>query len=452
MSNKSIGSGYFSEVSVVELGTQLRKGSTTSRAITEAALEAIGRLNPTLNAFVHVAAESAIEYAGRADQEFAAGMDRGPLHGIPVAVKDNVDTIDMPTTYGTRFFANHQPERDAKCVENLRRAGAVLVGKTLTSELAMGPTGEFSLQGAALNPYDQGHVSGGSSAGSACAVGSGMVPLAVGTDTGGSIRIPGAFCGVVGFKPSYGKVPLTGVFPVSRTLDHVGPIANSCTDAALLLAALADETVPTARSIPVPIRAAWLNTVELLPINESVQHTVKTFAYSQFSSGITDISLPPGLLAQAKRDVQTIFMVEAFAVHAERILVHEGLFSPPVVQRLKTGGSIRGWEYIRALEGRQALKEEVDSLLRRYDLILLPTTAVPAPELASTRIEIGAQSYTAVEACNALTGVWNLIGYPTLTVPAGTVSGLPVGLQIVCRPGSDYQLLQLAEPSSRFNM
>ncbi len=229
---KPVHVGPFHGQSVVTLAKDLRAGTLTCVQMTQAALDSIERLNPTLNAFVHVDAAVALAQARKADALLAQGIDLGPLHGIPVAIKDNIDTFDHVTTYGSAHFAGFRPSRDALCVQRLREAGAVILGKTLTHEFAYGPTGDRSLQGAARNPWDATCITGGSSAGSAAAVASGMVPLALGTDTGGSIRIPAALCGAVGFKPSFASVPLDGVFPLSRSLDHVGPIANHVEDRA----------------------------------------------------------------------------------------------------------------------------------------------------------------------------------------------------------------------------
>lgn len=222
--------GYFQGKTIAELSRQVRNQEISCVALTQAALGAILQMNPATNAFVSLHANEAFRTAELLDREIAAGKYRGPLHGIPVAIKDNIDTQGMPTTYGSHLFQNHQPTADAHCVALLRQAGAVIVGKTLTSEFALGPTGEFSFQGASHNPHDLARVTGGSSAGSAAAVATGMVPIAMGTDTAGSIRIPASFCGVVGFKPSYGRISMEGIYPVSATLDHVGPLAQCVED------------------------------------------------------------------------------------------------------------------------------------------------------------------------------------------------------------------------------
>lgn len=444
MTSRTTEYGYFSGKRVADLGDQIRSGRTSSVELTIACLDSISRLNPALNAFVHVDREAALARAKAADDEIARGIDRGALHGIPVGVKDNIDTLDMPTTYGTRFFATHRPKRDARCVENLRNAGAIIVGKTLTSEFAMGPTGEFSLQGGARNPHDLTRVCGGSSAGSGCAVGSGMVPLAVGTDTGGSIRIPASFCGVVGLKPTYNKVSLDGVFPVSHTLDHVGPIANNCEDASALLGILAGDRHAgrIESSLDTP-RVAWLDSAELMDVDQDVLRAARSYVEHRFATSVSNAAVTPGLLTQAKFAVNAIFMAEALASHSDRVRDHSEMFCSPVLNRLQEGKNVAGWEYARALQIVHVLEDEIRSLFDRFDLIMLPTTSTAAPMAGQKQLMVNGNQYPINAAVNSLTGIWNLLGNPTVSLPAGMVDGLPVGVQAVARQDCDYWLLAL---------
>ena len=214
--------GFFRGRRIADLQQAMASGSLTAEDLVRHAGAAIERLNPQLNAFVHVDIAAALATARERDAERASGKVRGPLHGIPVAIKDNVDTADMPTTMGAAHFLGHRPQADARCVALLREAGAIVVGKTLTHEFAYGPTGDRSVQGAARNPWRTSQMTGGSSAGSAAAVAAGMVPVALGTDTGGSVRVPSALCGLVGFKPTHGRVSDAGVFPLAPTLEEPG--------------------------------------------------------------------------------------------------------------------------------------------------------------------------------------------------------------------------------------
>jgi aspartyl-tRNA(Asn)/glutamyl-tRNA(Gln) amidotransferase subunit A len=229
---KLAGTGPFSGRSVSEMGGDLRSGRTSALELAEQALEAAHTYGPALNCYTAIDDPGALQAARSADRELASGRDRGPLHGIPVGVKDIIAVAGLPAAMGSQHFANHTPTADAAVVGSLRRAGAVIIGKTHAHEFAFGPTGDRALTGPARNPHDRGRVTGGSSSGSAAAVAAGLLPLALGTDTAGSVRIPAALCGTVGLRPSSGTVSCEGVFPLSRTLDVVGPLAATAADTA----------------------------------------------------------------------------------------------------------------------------------------------------------------------------------------------------------------------------
>ena len=302
--------GYFCGQSIITLAARLRAGSVTSVELTQAALDSIERLNPRLNAFVQVDACVALAQARKADALLAQGLDLGPLHGMPVAVKDNIDTFDYITTYGSAHFEGFQPDRDALCVHRVREAGAVIIGKTLTHEFAYGPTGDRSLQGAARNPWDARCITGGSSAGSAAAVASGMVPLALGTDTGGSIRIPAALCGTVGFKPSFASVPLDGVFPLASSLDHVGPIANHVEDARLLFEVLAGRACQPAAT-PRALRVGWITCASFGPVDAELHQQVYQAAQQLFGEALQETDALQKIAAGMKDTLQTLQRAEA---------------------------------------------------------------------------------------------------------------------------------------------
>lgn len=246
-------------VTISELGLALRRGTTSSVQLVRAALRRIEDRNPTVNAFVLVDSAGALAAAEQADAELAAGRDRGPLHGVPVAVKDLIDIAGLPTTCGSASsFGTARAIEDAEIVARLRRAGAVIVGKTTLHEFAYGATGDRSVHGPSRNPVDPGRMSGGSSGGSAAAVAAGMVPLALGTDTAGSVRVPAALCGVVGFKPAFGALPVSGIHPLAPTLDHVGLFTATSQDALLASLALSrsPERTPSSDLPDAPV--AWI--------------------------------------------------------------------------------------------------------------------------------------------------------------------------------------------------
>ncbi|MFH6566910.1 MULTISPECIES: amidase [Pseudomonas] len=434
--------GYFFGQSVTTLAERLRAGSLTSVELTQAALDSIERLNPLLNAFVQVDAPIALAQARRADELLAQGQDLGPLQGIPVAVKDNIDTFDYVTTYGSAHFEGFKPNADALCVQRLREAGAVIVGKTLTHEFAYGPTGDRSLQGAARNPWDARCITGGSSAGSAAAVASGMVPLALGTDTGGSIRIPAALCGVVGFKPSFASVPLEGVFPLSSSLDHVGPIANSVEDARLLFEVIAGRAC-VSQANPRPLRVGWITTGSFGPVDAEVDRQAYQAAQQLFGDTLQETAELAPLAGGMKDTLLVLQRAEAFDVHAERMQDAPHKFEQEVRERLELSREVRGWQYIRAQAGQEQYKAAMARLFERYDFLVSPSVPVTATEVDAREVRVGEQDIDVRGAVLSYTSAWNLTGLPAISLPVGQVRGMPVGLQVIGPAGADDRLLQV---------
>lgn len=434
--------GYFFGQSVITLAERLRAGSLTSVELTQAALDSIERLNPILNAFVQVDAPVALAQARKADDLFAQGLDLGPLHGIPVAVKDNIDTFDYVTTYGSAHFAGFKPSRDALCVQRLREAGAVIVGKTLTHEFAYGPTGDRSLQGAARNPWDASCITGGSSAGSAAAVASGMVPLALGTDTGGSIRIPAALCAVVGFKPSFASVPLQGVFPLSSSLDHVGPIANHVEDARLLFEVVAGRVCAPAAN-PRPLRVGWITSGSFGPVDAELDRQVYQAAQQLFGEALQDTAELEPLAAAMKDTLLVLQRAEAFDVHAERMQDAPHTFEQEVRERLELSREVRGWQYIRALASQARLKAAMARLFEHYDFLVSPSVPITATAIDAREVRVGEQDIDVRAALLSHTSAWNLTGLPAISLPVGQVKSMPVGLQVIGAAGEDDRLLRV---------
>ncbi|MBK3439741.1 amidase [Pseudomonas sp. MF7448] len=434
--------GYFCGQSIITLAARLRAGSVTSVELTQAALDSIERLNPRLNAFVQVDACVALAQARKADALLAQGLDLGPLHGMPVAVKDNIDTFDYITTYGSAHFEGFQPDRDALCVHRVREAGAVIIGKTLTHEFAYGPTGDRSLQGAARNPWDARCITGGSSAGSAAAVASGMVPLALGTDTGGSIRIPSALCGTVGFKPSFACVPVDGVFPLSSSLDHVGPIANHVEDARLLFEVLAGRAGTPATN-PQPLRVGWITCPSFGPVDADVHQQIYGAAQQLFGDALQETDELHHMAAGMKDTLLTLQRAEAFEVHAERMRDAPHKFEQEVRERLEVSEEVRGWQYIRAQASQARYKAAMARLFEQYDLLVSPSVPITATEVNARKVRVGEQDIDVRAAVLSYTSAWNLTGLPALSLPVGHVRGMPVGLQVIGAAGADDRLLQV---------
>jgi aspartyl-tRNA(Asn)/glutamyl-tRNA(Gln) amidotransferase subunit A len=441
--------GPFTGLAIADVAGMLRDGTTDAMELLERTLEAVRRVQPALNAFVTVDERGARAAAGRARDELARGFDRGPLHGIPVAVKDIIDTAGLLTTMGSRHFAGHVPDRDAEVVVRLRAAGAVVVGKTTTHEFAYGPTGDRAANGPCGNPHDPSRMAGGSSAGSAAAVAAGLVPLAVGTDTGGSVRIPAALCGAVGLRPSFGAVPTAGVFPLSGSLDTVGPLANDVRDAALGWAVLSGTTVeftpPALSELRIGLPAgAWFDRLD-----DMVASAMDAFLarLAQGGATIRRVPVPDATeLREVYRDVQS---AEAFAVHRDRLDAAPDLFDSEVRDRLRAAGRVSAPQYAQALGRLTELREGAAARLNGVDFLLLPTVPVLAPPLGARDSDLGSDlggGWTSPrDALLAFDTPWSVLGLPAMSVPVPGAAPLPVGAQLIGPPGGDAALLAAAQ-------
>jgi aspartyl-tRNA(Asn)/glutamyl-tRNA(Gln) amidotransferase subunit A len=421
---------------------------TASAKLVEEALGRIEALDERLGAFVTVLADEARAEAVARDAEAAAGRLRGPLHGVPVAVKDLVDVAGAVTAAGSPKLAANRAERDAPVVERLRGAGAVVIGKTRTHEFAYGV-----LTPGTVNPWDETRIAGGSSGGSAAAVAAGLVGFAVGSDTAGSIRIPASCCGVVGFKPTYGAVPAAGVFPLSWSCDHVGPIAAGVSEVVLLFEVLSGVPVP-APVLPDPLRLGRLVGEDLALVDPAVSEALDRLCGRLEKGGarIDEVELP---LRAARSAVATIVLPELAAAHA-RFLAETGEegYGTRVLDAIRLGQSALATEYLAGLRYRGRFVALVEELLGGRDALLLPTIPVVAPERASRVVRLGDGSEMGVQvALTALPGAFNCSGSPVVSIPVGLVDGLPVGASLVGRIGGDHELLRLAavvEDAARF--
>lgn len=423
------GTGPFAGMSIATLAERLRAGHAKARTLAEQALTAADDIGAALNCFVTVDHDGAMRAAEQADRELASGVDRGPLHGIPVGVKDLVDTAGLRTTYGSRHFADHVPTVDAEVVVALRQAGAVIVGKTHTHQFAYGPTGDVAATGPCRNPLDTGRMSGGSSAGSGAAIAAGIVPAALGTDTGGSVRIPAALCGIVGLRPTQGAVSSAGVFPLSATLDMVGPMAASVADTAVLWSALAHKEV---RDVPVDdlrIGVARPDRVVAAQLD----------ALDQAVVGFVTRDVPMPDLAQVYTHIQG---PEAYAVHAERVERTAELFAPEVLRRLSGAGDVRAWEYVTARRTRERLRDGFFDRLG-VDVIALPTVPIEAPPIGARGVELGAGWTDPARALLSFNVAWSVLGLPAISIPVPD-KGMPGSVQFVGRPGAEDVVLRLA--------
>jgi aspartyl-tRNA(Asn)/glutamyl-tRNA(Gln) amidotransferase subunit A len=429
-------------MTIAELARALRGREVTSTQLVSAALRRAHELNPLLNAFALIDDEGAHWAARHADEQLMAGTDLGPLHGIPVAVKDLIDLAGLPTTCGSATSWGATASKDAAVVRRLRNAGAVIIGKTTLHEFAYGATGDRSVHGASRNPHDPNRMSGGSSGGSAVAVAAGIVPLALGTDTAGSVRVPAALCGVVGFKPAYDAVPSEGVYPLAHSLDHVGLFTTTSEDALAAYQAVSERPVERRAGSP---RVGWIAPGSIAVTDPRVEAiTLRSLERAGFEVEI----LPefPGWERQEKlfEVFSTLQGQEAFRVHEHHLEADADLIDPEVRVRLEMGRAISDQEYALADEARRELSRLVEGLLSSYDVLALPTVPIVAPELDVRRVTVADTTLEVRAALLSLTSPFNLTGSPALSVPAATLDGLPVGLQLIAADGNEAWLLAAA--------
>ena len=429
--------------SIADMGRALRSGAATSVQLTQDALSRIHDKDPALHAFVLLTEDRALADAARADAELKAGTDRGPFHGIPHALKDIYDTAGIRTTCHSKLRLDNVPAADSVVAARFAAGGAVLLGKLATHEFALGgPSFDLPFP-PARNPWNPEHVTGGSSSGSATAIASGMVRMAMGSDTGGSIRGPAAWCGLVGIKPTYGRVSRRGVFPLAWSLDHCGPLSRSVEDSVLTLQLLAghDPLDSASADVPVPDYSADLNKgVKGLKIGvprnffmsaSALTHDVlagleRTVAQLRAAGAIVeDIKLPDYALFGAAGRV--IMMAEAYAIHEENMRSRLLDYGEITANRFVLGATVTAADYLAALRVRREVTDAVNAALGRYDALLCLSALATAPRFDAPvdALSSGAPMQTIP---------FNVTGHPAISVPVGLGSdGLPTGVQIVGR-------------------
>ena len=417
--------------SLVEIALALKEGRVTSRAYTADCLARCRERDPRVHAWQSLDEGRALALAEECDRRRASGAELSALHGIPVGVKDIIDTADLPTEIGTPVFAGRRPDRDAAVVERLKRAGAFALGKTVTTEFA------FMHPGKTRNPWHAEHTPGGSSSGSAAAVAAGLVPAAIGTQTNGSIIRPAAFCGVVGFKPTFGLIPTVGVSPFSETLDTIGTFAANVAGAARLAGPLADvESVPP--DVSRLDRAPHLAALAQFPWNKLETEAQLHFdaavdALRAAGARVEPITLPPEF-AEAKTVHRTIMMFEAARLLGTQQSLHRARLSPELNAARDEGRGIELDTFHAAIAQRAALIERAHDLFESFDAFLSP----PAPGPAPRRLDItGDPSFCTL---------WSLLGVPAISIPSGwSRAGLPFGVQLAADAGADGYLLRVAQ-------
>jgi aspartyl-tRNA(Asn)/glutamyl-tRNA(Gln) amidotransferase subunit A len=448
-----------------ELAALLAKRKISPVELTELFLRRIERQNPALNAFITVTAEHALTAARRAEKQLlhrrSSPSENSPLLGIPITLKDNIWTRGIRSTAGSKILRGFIPSQDSTVSRKLSRAGAILIGKTNLNEFAYGITGGNAHYGPAHNPWALDRISGGSSAGSAVAIAAGLCAASIGTDTGGSIRVPSAFCGTVGLKPTFGRVTVFGTMPLSPSLDHVGPIAHSVTDAAILLGLIAGRDPLDSTSSPRPVEdfhGALRKPLRKFRLGRPREHywekldpEVRRAAEAAVNSMekrgamIREVSLPH--LKQSLDAATDISLAEALHVHeaAGYFPACAAEYSDEVRQRIEAGGNVPANRYLAGFDVRKSLLAEFDAAFQNVDALVAPTLPVPAPLIGAESVKIEGEQVgvrpTIVGHCRPA----NFTGLPAISIPCGfTRAGLPVGLQLIGRAFDETTLLRIA--------
>ena len=448
-------------MTVRELGALIRSGKSSSVELVQNSLKQ-AREGDRCRTFITITEEQAISDAIERDKEFAAGIDRGPFHGIPVAYKDIFFTRGIKTTAGSLLHRDFVPEYDATAVDKFRVGGAVSLGKLNLHELAYGATSKNPHYGFVLNPHNAAHVAGGSSGGSATAIAQGFVPVTLGSDTGGSIRIPASYCGVAGFKPTYGLVSRYGVFPLSYSLDHVGPLGSTVEDCALAMAEMAgrdprDRTTshgPGLNFYRPPLRN--LDGVRVgVPANYYFDHVAHDVARSiqaailemkRLGATLSEIALPD--ITEINAAARIIQWGESASLYSKQ--TDRNLFGADVWALLEQGRLVSASDYVTAQKLRTVFRKEFDQIWNAIDLLVAPATPIPAPRTDEDQIEIDGYREDARMASTRMTRAINLIGEPALSIPCGrSANGLPIGLQLIARPFRDAWLLRVGQTIER---
>jgi aspartyl-tRNA(Asn)/glutamyl-tRNA(Gln) amidotransferase subunit A len=444
-------------VTLREAAHALRTRRISAVELTSACLSRIERLNPELCAFIGVSAPRAMDRARAADAELAAKRDRGLLHGIPLALKDLIHMRGVPTTGGSKLNAGLVPDADATAVERLEAAGAIILGKTNLHEMAYGITSANPHYGVVRNPWDRGRSPGGSSGGSAVAVAAHMVYAALGTDTGGSIRIPSAFCGVVGLKPTYGRVSRHGVLPLSWSLDHVGPMARSVRDAALLLNVIAgydphddgSSRHPVVDFVPEDdcairgVRIGFPENFYFERLDPDVESAVRSAIARTESLGaeIKPVRVPD---MEALNTIGRMVQISEASAALEHHLEHREGIGDDVRALLDQGRLVAATDYIQAQRLRRRFQREFEKVWTEVDCLIAPATPNVAPRIGATTIQLGGREEDVRLATTRLVRGINVLGIPALAMPCGLSSeGLPAGIQIIGRAMDEALILRV---------
>lgn len=440
------------------LASAYRDGSTRPTAAVRECLRKIEALNGTLNCFITVLADSALKSAEEAERRFRAAAPLGPLDGVPIAVKDLIYIEGVRCTAGSRILADNVAPYDAQVIRKLKGAGAVLVGTTNLHEFAAGSTNVNPHFGSVRNPWDTRRMSGGSSGGSAVAVAEGMAAGALGTDTGGSVRIPAALCGVLGLKPTYGRVSRLGVIPLAPSLDVVGVLAASAWDAGALLQAISGhekndittaetESADYMASLSQPFQGARIGVIRGYfqdDIDPEVERNLADFVSRLGGIGCTGAEISPDWITESYDRWVPIRRAEATAFHLKWLESTPELYGDDVRRLLEQGRDVLAVDYVSSVNARPSFMERFSETMKDFDFLALPATTVPAPLLGQSSVKVKGREVPVYSAMNRLPIPFNYIGCPVLSVPSGASHGLPLGVQLVGKLFDEGGLLRLA--------
>ncbi len=453
---------------IEKLAPLVEKKKVSPVELVETLLRRIEQQNPRLNAFLTVTAERALVEARRTEKEIsgARGRYRGPLHGIPISLKDNIWTRGVRTTAGSKILRDFVPAEEATVARRLRRAGAILLGKTNLHEFAYGVTTNNPHFGPTRNPWDLARIPGGSSGGSAAAIAAGLCMASVGSDTGGSIRIPAALCGIVGLKPTFGRVSCHGVVPLSVSLDHVGPLARTVADAAILLRVIAGRDPHDANTTAQPVpdygrelrkplrrfRLGWPRDYFFDRVDDEIRRAIEQAVreFERLGATMDEVSLPR--VAASGDAGNHIALAEARHFHESQgwFPARAADYGEDVRRRLEAGAEVRATDYLAGLDARRSVREDFAAAFVHVDALLVPTTPIAATPIDAALVKIGAEEEPVRSALLRLNRPANFAGVPAISIPCGfTRERLPIGLQLIGPMWGEARLLRIASAYER---
>jgi aspartyl-tRNA(Asn)/glutamyl-tRNA(Gln) amidotransferase subunit A len=447
------------DLSITQISEKIRNREISPIDLVNLTFERIKRIEDKINSYITLLPKEAGRSAKIAEDEIRKGTYRGSLHGIPIGIKDIIDTAGIPTTYGSKIFRNNLPRLDANVVERLKKAGAVIIGKTNTNEFALGATTNNPHYGATRNPWSLELIPGGSSGGSAAATVAGLCFAALGTDTGGSVRTPAAFCGLVGLKPTYGRISLRGVHPLSISLDHVGPLTRTVHDAAILLQYLAgyDKDDPLSLKDPVPdyitnketdlekIRIGISGEIDQIKLDPDIESSFNaaTTLVEKFGAEIIELDLVK--TEKIQNVSRHVLLPEAINQHSENLEKFSDQYGLDVYERLNSGKMITLNQYINAVREKNSITRILENFFKEVEFLLYPSTQILPSKIGEETLTLESETINVLSGSSRFTRLANLTGMPSIVIPFGySKNSLPLSIQLIAPKHHEPQLLELA--------